>query len=215
MTNYNKWDKFAADLASDTEEEEDQELQESSPGSPPDTSTFPRASSRKSGSCARCWKRTRRGLRGPGLGGRGPAERGRRRHGAWRRLRAEEVQLVLRGLAVCPRLRVHQPRRRPVAGFFRRQLPVDAEGAKPRRALAHRSCLPGQLRGRVHGPEDQGGGTGRDRPISRKEVADLIMRRQQGGDAEKINLEHEKNRESMKLFEKLGAETVELKGPEA
>mmetsp|Transcript_105752 Transcript_105752/g.296099 ORF Transcript_105752/g.296099 Transcript_105752/m.296099 type:complete len:209 (-) Transcript_105752:75-701(-) len=57
--------------------------------------------------------------------------------------------------------------------------------------------------------------TGQDRPISRKEVADLIMRRQQGLDAERINLEAEKQTERMALFDQLGAQRVDLKPPEA
>jgi len=57
--------------------------------------------------------------------------------------------------------------------------------------------------------------TGEDRPISRKEVADLIIRRQTGGDAEKIQLETESQKERMAMFEQLGAKQVELKAPEA
>eukprot|EP00435_Cladocopium_sp_Y103_P012173 s3038_g3.t1 len=54
--------------------------------------------------------------------------------------------------------------------------------------------------------------TGIERPISRKEVADLIMRRQQGGDAERISREHEDQRARMEAFSKLGGQTVELDG---
>merc|ERR1711977_465871 len=53
--------------------------------------------------------------------------------------------------------------------------------------------------------------TGKDRPISRKEVADLVMRRQQGLDGERIAREREAHQESMKVFEKMGAQTVDLK----
>mmetsp|Transcript_24544 Transcript_24544/g.54643 ORF Transcript_24544/g.54643 Transcript_24544/m.54643 type:complete len:206 (-) Transcript_24544:112-729(-) len=53
--------------------------------------------------------------------------------------------------------------------------------------------------------------TGEDRPISRKEVADLIISRQQGNDAERIALERERHEASMKTFEAIGAERVDLK----
>jgi len=55
------------------------------------------------------------------------------------------------------------------------------------------------------------GRTGKDRPISRKEVADLILKRQKGEDAERINVEHEARSKSMKEFEKLGAQCLDLK----
>jgi len=51
---------------------------------------------------------------------------------------------------------------------------------------------------------------GEDRPISRKEVADLIMRRQQGGDGERIAVERERQEANMKLFDSIGAQKVDL-----
>jgi len=54
--------------------------------------------------------------------------------------------------------------------------------------------------------------TGVERPISRKEVADLIMKRQHGGDAERISREHENQRAQMEAFSKLGGQTVDLEG---
>eukprot|EP00931_Biecheleriopsis_adriatica_P054244 TRINITY_DN31904_c0_g1_i2.p1 TRINITY_DN31904_c0_g1~~TRINITY_DN31904_c0_g1_i2.p1 ORF type:complete len:134 (-),score=32.64 TRINITY_DN31904_c0_g1_i2:112-513(-) len=54
--------------------------------------------------------------------------------------------------------------------------------------------------------------TGKDRPISRKEVADLIMKRQQGADAERIGREHAVQKDRMDTFSKFGGETVELNG---
>lgn len=54
--------------------------------------------------------------------------------------------------------------------------------------------------------------TGEARPISRKEVADLILRRQQGGDGERIQKEHETQKANMEAFSKLGGQSVNLEG---
>ncbi|CAE8609081.1 unnamed protein product [Polarella glacialis] len=52
--------------------------------------------------------------------------------------------------------------------------------------------------------------TGEDRLISRKEVADLVMKRQRGGDAERITVEHEQQKATMDSFSQLGGQRVEL-----
>eukprot|EP00933_Yihiella_yeosuensis_P067045 TRINITY_DN71650_c0_g1_i1.p1 TRINITY_DN71650_c0_g1~~TRINITY_DN71650_c0_g1_i1.p1 ORF type:complete len:203 (+),score=49.46 TRINITY_DN71650_c0_g1_i1:59-667(+) len=51
---------------------------------------------------------------------------------------------------------------------------------------------------------------GEDRLISRKEVADLVMNRQRGSDGERIHYEHESQKARSEEFSKLGAETIEL-----
>eukprot|EP00747_Dinoflagellata_sp_TGD_P167324 gnl/TRDRNA2_/TRDRNA2_191497_c0_seq1.p1 gnl/TRDRNA2_/TRDRNA2_191497_c0~~gnl/TRDRNA2_/TRDRNA2_191497_c0_seq1.p1 ORF type:complete len:198 (+),score=48.22 gnl/TRDRNA2_/TRDRNA2_191497_c0_seq1:74-667(+) len=54
--------------------------------------------------------------------------------------------------------------------------------------------------------------TGSDRPISRKEVADLIIRRQEGYDAERIRAETRQGKESMEAMEKMGVNRIDLSG---
>eukprot|EP00932_Pfiesteria_piscicida_P000029 SRR837773.10024.p1 GENE.SRR837773.10024~~SRR837773.10024.p1 ORF type:complete len:116 (-),score=35.36 SRR837773.10024:21-317(-) len=56
--------------------------------------------------------------------------------------------------------------------------------------------------------------TGQDRPISRFEVASLIMKRQMGDDAGKIAYEGEQSKERMAQLGQLGVQTVDLKPPE-
>merc|ERR1719387_2170079 len=51
---------------------------------------------------------------------------------------------------------------------------------------------------------------GLERPISKKEVADLIIRRQEGLDAERIDLESEQQEKGMEIYQKLGVETIDM-----
>eukprot|EP00397_Hematodinium_sp_SG-2012_P060907 GEMP01079919.1.p2 GENE.GEMP01079919.1~~GEMP01079919.1.p2 ORF type:complete len:123 (+),score=24.07 GEMP01079919.1:388-756(+) len=50
-----------------------------------------------------------------------------------------------------------------------------------------------------------------ERNISRKEVADLIMMRQEGKDREKIHLEQEAHSERMEEMKKLGMNPIQMK----
>mmetsp|Transcript_38137 Transcript_38137/g.95696 ORF Transcript_38137/g.95696 Transcript_38137/m.95696 type:complete len:209 (+) Transcript_38137:78-704(+) len=208
MTNYSKWDKFAADLASDTDGEEEQELHDFTHQRsryihiPPrdftrkpqlcklleEDASFEPPSSAAAGVCTESGEEPE------------PAVARVLKKYGWSSVGSQFIPGYGAGSQGDDLWRVYfddnflSTQKTPNAGA-RALLGFESRGSFVVACLDRKS--------------------GENRPISRKEVADLIMRRQQGGDAEKINMEMEAQRERMKAFESLGAETVELKAPDS
>eukprot|EP00927_Polykrikos_kofoidii_P007279 TRINITY_DN12980_c0_g1_i1.p1 TRINITY_DN12980_c0_g1~~TRINITY_DN12980_c0_g1_i1.p1 ORF type:complete len:281 (-),score=41.91 TRINITY_DN12980_c0_g1_i1:76-918(-) len=205
MTNYSKWDKFAADVASDTDGEEEQELSEFAKKEVRYIHIPPKDFSRKPQLCrlleeAPDFEQPTSQAAGvlleePGASVEPGVARALEKYG-WTSIGSQ----LLPGYGAASQgddlWRI----------FFDDNFLTTQKQPNPgaRALLGYASlgsfvvaCLDRKA--------------GEDRLISRKEVADLIMRRQQGGDAERIALESERQKESMKVFDELGAQKIELK----
>eukprot|EP00928_Gymnodinium_smaydae_P082980 TRINITY_DN66246_c0_g1_i1.p2 TRINITY_DN66246_c0_g1~~TRINITY_DN66246_c0_g1_i1.p2 ORF type:complete len:207 (+),score=58.26 TRINITY_DN66246_c0_g1_i1:92-712(+) len=205
MTNYNKWDKFAADLASDTESEEERELSEFTRKEVRYLHLPPREFTRKPQLCRLLEEAV--GFEPPSSQAAGvaavageeviePAVRQAMQRYGWSSIGSQLIPGFGSGCEGDDLWRV----------FFDDNFLTTQKVPNPgARALLGYASL-GSF---VVACLDRK--TGKDRPISRKEVADLIIRRQQGGDAERIQQERERSEANMKLLEGVGAETVELK----
>jgi len=204
MTNYSKWDKFAADLASDTEGEEEQELDVYTKKSaryihiPPCDFT-----NEKEALCKLLEEDDE--FEAPGSASAGiPTEDSETPAGVQRALTKYGWKSI--GSQFIPGYGVGSSGDDLWRIFFDDCFLTTQKDANPgARALLGNASLGSFVVACLNRK------AGSDRPISRKEVADLIMRRQQGADAERINLEHEEQKKRMQMFEELGAQTVDLK----
>mmetsp|Transcript_89830 Transcript_89830/g.262573 ORF Transcript_89830/g.262573 Transcript_89830/m.262573 type:complete len:207 (-) Transcript_89830:41-661(-) len=202
MTNYSKWDKFAADLASDTESEEERDLSEYTRKTTRYIHVPPREFSRKDALCKLLEEDEE--FEAPGSAAAGIVTEGvETEPGVARALKKYGWTSI--GSQFLPGYGTSSQGDDLWRIFFDDTFLTSQTKPNPgaRALLGHNSlgsfvvaCLDRK--------------TGQDRPISCKEVADLIARRQQGGDAERINLENEQQRKRMDVFSQLGAETVDL-----
>ncbi|CAJ1426273.1 unnamed protein product, partial [Effrenium voratum] len=204
MTNYSKWDKFAADLASDTEEEEEQELKDFTSKSGCFIHVPCGDFSRKEQLCKMLQEDP--DFEAPSSSAAGIlADDAEPEPGVERALKKYKWASVTSSFI---------PGYGPSNGgddmwrlfFDDNFLTTQSEPNRAARALLGYRALGSFVVSCVNRK------TGQDRPISRKEVADLIMRRLQGGDAERITRENEDQRARMETFSQLGGETIELKG---
>mmetsp|Transcript_58976 Transcript_58976/g.140814 ORF Transcript_58976/g.140814 Transcript_58976/m.140814 type:complete len:208 (+) Transcript_58976:70-693(+) len=207
MTNYSKWDKFAADLASDTESEEERELVNYTSKNACYIHVPPKDFSNKEQLCKILEDAV--DFAPPSSSAAGIME--------------EDSEPEAGVVAACKNYGWTSIGSQSLPGYGAAAQGKDAwrvyfddnfltTQSKPNRGA--RALIGHQSLGSfVVACYDRD--SGKDRPISRKEVADLIINRQQGKDAEKINLEHEKQQESQELFKKLGVDTINLKGPES
>mmetsp|Transcript_150757 Transcript_150757/g.420240 ORF Transcript_150757/g.420240 Transcript_150757/m.420240 type:complete len:207 (+) Transcript_150757:60-680(+) len=203
MTNYSKWDKFASDLASDTESEEERDLSAYAKKSARYIHVPPRDFSQKEALCRLLEEDEE--FEAPGSAAAGIVTEGvEPEPGVARALKKYGWTSV--GSQLLPGYGTGSLGDDLWRVFFDDMFLTTQKQPNPgaRALLGYQSlgsfvvaCMDRQ--------------TGRDRPISRKEVADLIMRRQEGKDAERINLEQEQQKQRMAMFEQLGAEKIELK----
>mmetsp|Transcript_15248 Transcript_15248/g.48067 ORF Transcript_15248/g.48067 Transcript_15248/m.48067 type:complete len:208 (+) Transcript_15248:81-704(+) len=204
MTNYSKWDKFAADLASDTESEEERDLSDYTKKLVRYVHVPPRDFSQKRALCQLLEEDE--DFEPPGSAAAGVlADGGEPEPGVARALKKYGWSSI--GSQLLPGYGSGSRGDDLWRVFFDDNFLTTQSAPNPgaRALLGYRS-----LGSFVVACLDRKAGA--DRPISRKEVADLICRRQQGGDAERINLEHEGQKQSMSMFEQLGAQKIELKG---
>mmetsp|Transcript_46146 Transcript_46146/g.103773 ORF Transcript_46146/g.103773 Transcript_46146/m.103773 type:complete len:207 (-) Transcript_46146:100-720(-) len=203
MTNYNKWDKFASDLASDTESEEERELSDYTKKNARYVHVPPREFTRKEALCKLLeedeeFEAPASAAAGIVMEGAEPepgVARAFKKYG-WTSIGSQFLPGYGVGSKGDDLWRI----------FFDDTFLTSQTKPNPgARALLGYASL-GSF---VVACLDRK--TGEDRPISRKEVADLITRRQQGLDGERINLEQEDQKSRMEMFDKLGAERVELK----
>eukprot|EP00929_Paragymnodinium_shiwhaense_P021596 TRINITY_DN14049_c0_g1_i1.p1 TRINITY_DN14049_c0_g1~~TRINITY_DN14049_c0_g1_i1.p1 ORF type:complete len:209 (-),score=43.36 TRINITY_DN14049_c0_g1_i1:479-1105(-) len=204
MTNYNKWDKFAADLASDTEEEEEQDLARFTGKNTRYIHIPPKEFTRKPQLCqlleeepeyAPPSSQSAGVLVGEDVGEVEPGVAEASKKFKWSSIGSQFIPGYGANSEGDDLWRV----------WFDDNFLSTQKVANPAaRALLGNPCL-GSF---VVACLDRK--TGKDRPISRKEVADLIMRRQQGLDGERIAREREAHEEGMKVFDQIGAERVNL-----
>merc|ERR1719240_2607411 len=193
MTNYSKWDKFAKDLHSDTESEEEDNLRAHTGKDARHVHIPPKSFSTKEQLCQlfeedECFEGTgeqtpscqRYGWEG-GVGSQFVPGYGLSSKGG--------------GVDSNDHWRVY---------FDDMFLTTQKEPNPGARALLGTASLGSFVVACVDGK------SGLERPISKKEVADLIMRRQEGLDAERIDLESQQQRKGMELYEKMGVETIEM-----
>ncbi|CAK9006932.1 NADP-dependent glyceraldehyde-3-phosphate dehydrogenase [Durusdinium trenchii] len=204
MTNYSKWDKFAADLASDTEEEEERELEKYTSKTACFIHVPPGDFTKKEQLCKLLEEDP--DFEAPSSTAAGiVTEDAEPEPGVSRALKKYKWQSVTSSFI---------PGYAPGGGsddlwrlfFDDNFLTTQTEPNRAARALLGYKSLGSFVVSCVSRT------TGVERPISRKEVADLIMRRQHGGDAERISREHEDQKARMDAFSKLGGQTVELSG---
>jgi len=204
MTNYSKWDKFAADLASDTEGEEEQQLVD-----------YTKKSARYIHIPARDFPNEKEALcklleeddefEPPSSGAAGiPTDDSETPAGLQRALTKYGWKSI--GSQFIPGYGVNSNGDDLWRVFFDDCFLTTQTVANPgARALLGNASL-GSF---VVACFDRKSGS--DKLISKKEVADLIMRRQQGADGERIDLEQKEQAKRMQMFEELGAQTVDLK----
>mmetsp|Transcript_45360 Transcript_45360/g.117413 ORF Transcript_45360/g.117413 Transcript_45360/m.117413 type:complete len:207 (-) Transcript_45360:46-666(-) len=204
MTNYSKWDKFAADVASDTESEEERELTDYAKKTARYIHIPPKEFSRKPELCAlleedpdfEAPSSAEAGVFLDGKESEPGVARSLKKYG-WTSVSSQLVPGYGGNTQGNDHWRIF------FDDMFLTTQKVPNRGA--RALLGYQSlgsfvvaCLDAK--------------TGEDRLISRKEVADLITKRQQGGDGERISREHERQKESMKTFEQFGGTRVDLAG---
>lgn len=207
MTNYSKWDKFAADIASDTESEEEREMGDYTEKRARYIHLPPKDFSTKAQCCAileedddfEAPSSAAAGVLDEGAAPEAGVGRALKQYG-WSSIGSQFVPGYGSTSGGDDLWRVF---------FDDNFLSTQRQPNRGARALIGHKSLGSFVIACMNRS------TGEDRPISRKEVADLILRRQQGGDAERINLEHEQQKANMKLFEDIGAETVNLGGEES
>mmetsp|Transcript_70254 Transcript_70254/g.124090 ORF Transcript_70254/g.124090 Transcript_70254/m.124090 type:complete len:204 (+) Transcript_70254:29-640(+) len=203
MTNYDKWAKFAADVASDSDKEEEKELEKYTKKRARFIHVPPGAFSNKEQICKLLEEDM--DFEAPSSAAAGIMDEGIVEPGVARAIDKYKWSSV--GSQFLPGYGPSAPGTDMWRIFFDDNfLTTQKEPNKAARALiGHKS-----LGSFVVSCVDRN--TKEDRAISLKEVADLIIRRQQGGDAERIGREHGDQRAQMDSLSSLGVETVELDG---
>lgn len=200
MTNYSKWDKFAADLASDTDSEEERDLSEYTTKRSAYIHIPAKEFSHKVDICRMLEEARDFEAVGAAVGNfdkPDPEVANVCRKYGWADVGSQFVSgyAVDSGTEDCWRL------------FFDDNFLTTQKQPNPAaRALLGCTSLGSFVVTCVDAK------TRSNRLISRKEVADLIIRRGQGLDRDKILLEHERQRGILDQLSKSGVETVNLKG---
>mmetsp|Transcript_60022 Transcript_60022/g.134941 ORF Transcript_60022/g.134941 Transcript_60022/m.134941 type:complete len:207 (-) Transcript_60022:11-631(-) len=204
MTNYNKWDKFAADLASDTESEEERELVDFTSKNACYVHIPPQSFSTKEQLCKLLEELPE--FSPPSSSAAGILEEGTAPE-AGVEAACKKFGWTSIGSQALPGYGAAYKGRDLWRVYFDDLFCTTQTKPNPgaRALIGHQS-----LGSFVLACMDRE--TTKDRPISRKEVADLIMNRQQGKDAEKISLEHETQQENQEMYKKLGLDTINLGG---
>lgn len=204
MTNYSKWDKFAADLASDTEEEEERQLEDYNQKTGSFIHVPPGDYTKKEDLCQlleedpdfEAPSSTAAGILSDDVEPEPGVARALKKY-KWSSVTSSFIPGYAPGGTSDDLWRLY---------FDDNFLTTQKEPNRAARALLGYKSMGSFVVSCLNRS------TGVERPISRKEVADLIMKRQHGGDAERISREHENQRAQMEAFSKLGGQTVDLEG---